>query len=74
MLRLPLILELSLVLFEFLAQTPFIAGDEGELLEFVPSVLVLKRGSSNAFIVFWDYTLAFLRLMHEVAIFGFYWF
>ena len=32
MLRLPLLLQLSLVLFEFLARTPFIAGDEGALL------------------------------------------
>ena len=42
MLRLPLLLQLSLVLFEFLARTPFVAGDEGALLEFVPSVLVLE--------------------------------
>jgi len=42
MLRLSLFFQLSIILFEFLARTPFIAGDEGALLEFVPSVLVLE--------------------------------
>ena len=34
--------ELAIVLLEFLARTPFLAGDKGPLLDFVPSVLFLE--------------------------------